>query len=81
MEDGCKSRNNFYLNTDSCTLNEVELLIKVLKSNFDLNCTYHIKRKGQYRIYILSDSMDKFRALVTPHFHESMMYKLAVSTD
>jgi hypothetical protein len=34
MEDGCKSRNNFNLNTDSFSLNEVELLIKVLKSNF-----------------------------------------------
>ena len=44
MDDGNKSRNNFYLNTDSYTLSEVELLIKVLKSNFDLNCTYH-KRK------------------------------------
>jgi hypothetical protein len=81
MEDGSKSRNNFYLNTDSCNLNEVELLIKVLKENFDLNCSYHIKRKDQYRIYINIDSMDKFRSIVTPHFHDSMMYKLTVSTD
>lgn len=78
MDDGGKSRNNFYLNTDSFSLNEVELLIKVLKQNFDLNCTYHIKRKDQYRIYIKSDSMDKFRKLVTPHFHPSMLYKLEI---
>ena len=37
MDDGGKSRNNFYLNTDSFSLDEVELLIKVLKENFDLN--------------------------------------------
>ena len=78
MDDGGKSRNNFYLNTDSYTLSEVELLIKVLKDNFDLNCTYHKRGEDRYRIYIKSDSMDKFRCLVTPYFHESMMYKLAV---
>jgi len=78
MDDGSKSRNNFYLNTDSYSLSEVQLLIKVLKENFNLNCSYHLKRKDQYRIYIKIDSMDKFRSLVTPHFHDLMMYKLTV---
>jgi len=78
MDDGNLCRNNFILCTDSYTLSEVELLIKVLKDNFDLNCTYHKKGKDGYRIYIKSDSMEKFRSLVTPYFHESMMYKLIV---
>jgi hypothetical protein len=81
MDDGCKKENCFYLCTESYTLSEVELLIRVLKQNFDLNCSYHIRGKDSYRIYIKSDSMDKFRSLVTPHFHESMRYKLTVSTD
>jgi hypothetical protein len=76
MDDGGKKENAFYLNTDSFSLTEVELLIKVLKENFDLNCTYHVKRKDQHRIYIRTDSMDKFRILVTPYFIPSMMYKL-----
>ena len=50
MDDGSKSRNNFYLNTDSYSLSEVQLLIKVLKENFNLNCSYHLKRKDQYRM-------------------------------
>lgn len=76
MDDGCKQSSGFNLCTDSYTLSEINLLIKVLKENFDLNCTYHNKGEDQYRIYIKLDSMDKFRALVTPHFHSSMMYKL-----
>jgi hypothetical protein len=76
MDDGCRLKNNFVLCTDSYSFSEVELLIKVLKDNFDLNCTYLVRNEDQYRIYIKSDSMAKFRSLVTPHFHCSMMYKL-----
>jgi LAGLIDADG DNA endonuclease family len=81
LDDGAKSRNKIYLNTDSYSLSEVQLLIKVLKENFNLNCSYHLKRKDQYRFYIKKDSMDKFRSLVTPHFHESLRYKLTVYSD
>lgn len=81
MDDGNKKENAFYLNTDSYTFNEVELLIKVLKQKFDLNCTYHKRGKDSYRIYIKFDSMTKFKSLVAPHFHDSMMYKLIVNND
>jgi len=79
MDDGCKHRKNFYLNTDSFTLEDTLLLIKVLKDNFDLNCTYQVKRKGQYRIYIKRNSIEKFKTLVTPYFHRSLLYKLEFS--
>lgn len=78
MDDGTKHSNGFDLSTHSFSLTEVKLLIKVLKENFDLNCTYHKKAKEQYSIYIKTDSMNKFRALVTPYFHESLLYKLKV---
>lgn len=66
LDDGFIQGNNFRFCTDSFTLNEVELLIKVLKDNFDLNCSSQIRSKNKYhyRIYIKSDSMDKFRSLV-----------------
>jgi len=80
MDDGYKNGNGFMFCTDSYTLSEVEILIKVLKDNFELNCSYHSKGINNYRIYIKTDSMDRFRLLVTPHFHKSMMYKLAVSS-
>jgi hypothetical protein len=77
MDDGVKHSSGFTFCTNSYTLSDVELLIKVLKQNFDLNCTIHKYRKDQYRIYIKADSMGNFRSLVTPYFHSSMMYKLA----
>lgn len=78
MDDGSKIESGFHLNTNSFTLSDVQLLIKVLKENFDLNCTYHNKGRNQYLIYIRTESMIKFRSLVSPYFHESMMYKLTV---
>lgn len=37
MDDGCIKSSGFIFCTDSYTLSEVELLIKVFKENFDLN--------------------------------------------
>lgn len=84
MDDGYKNGGGtppgFMFCTDFYILKEVEILIKALKDNFDLNSTYH-KGIDSYRIYIKTDPMDKFRLLVTPHFYSSMMYKLAVGAD
>ena len=52
MDDGSKAGSGFHLNTNSYTLEELLLLIKVLKENFDLDCNLHIHRKDQYRIYV-----------------------------
>jgi hypothetical protein len=81
MDDGYKNGNGFMFCTDSYTLKEVEILIKALKDNFDLNSTNHTKGIDSYRIYIKTESMDKFRSLVTPYFHSSMMHKLAIDAD
>lgn len=75
MDDGCKLGKGFKISTNSYTKEEVELLVKVLKNKFDLNSTIHNFGKDQYTIYIKSDSMDKFKSLVTPYFHSSMLYK------
>ena len=75
MDDGSKLGSGFTLCTDSYSLTSVELLIKTLKDNFNLNCTIH-KFNVNYRIYILNESMDIFKELVKPYFHESMIYKL-----
>lgn len=76
MDDGVKHGPGFSLCTDSYNLSEVQLLIKVLKGNFDLNCSIHNRGKDQFRIYINSNSINKFRSIVSPHFHPSMTYKL-----
>jgi len=50
MDDGCKHNSGFHLCTDSYTFEEVQLLIKVLQSNFDLNCTLNKRGKDSHRI-------------------------------
>lgn len=76
MDDGNKTGTGFRLNTQSFTKDENLFLIKVLKDTFDLDCTINTHSKDLYRIYITTKSMPKFKDLVSPYFHESMMYKL-----
>jgi hypothetical protein len=91
MDDGSKVGSGFFLNTQSFTKEECLLLIGVLKENFDLDCTLNINRPEQYRIYIRTRSMNRFKLLVSPpggkrlvpshrapeaYFIPSMMYKL-----
>src|SRR5579871_5564353 len=45
MDDGYKQGSCFVLSTDSFTKEEVELLITVLKTKFDLDCTLYNKNK------------------------------------
>jgi hypothetical protein len=45
MDDGYKSDNGVVLCTDSFTLDEVNLLVSVLKDNFDLIATINRKAK------------------------------------
>ena len=76
MDDGSKTGTGFRLSTQSYTKAENLLLIQILKDKFDLDCSLHLAGNSQHRIYIKTKSMFKFKNLVSPHFHESMMYKL-----
>jgi len=75
MDDGSKAGSGFHYNTQGLTIEEVTMLSNILLNKFKLINTIQKHRNG-YRIYISSKSMDNFRALVTPYFHSSMMYKL-----
>jgi len=70
--------NRFRFSTNSYKKEEVILLIKILKENFDLDCSLQLakKDKDQYIIYVKYNSMEQFRNIVTPYFHESMKFKL-----
>jgi hypothetical protein len=76
MDDGSKCSNGFHLNSDAFSLDDLHLLLNVLNVKFGLICSLHARGKG-HRIYISAKSMTTFRALVTPHFHSSMLYKLS----
>jgi hypothetical protein len=77
MDDGNKTGTGFRLNTQSFTKIENLLLIQILKNKFDLDCSLHSTGNNQQRIYIKTISMLKFKDLVSPYFHESMLYKIS----
>lgn len=62
MDDGSKSNNGFHApRSQSFTKPEVELLVRTLKINFNLDCTIHNNRGPV--IYIRTSSMNQFRSL------------------
>jgi anti-sigma regulatory factor (Ser/Thr protein kinase) len=75
MDDGSKQGGGFYLNTQSFSKGENLFLIKILMDKFKLECTLN-NTKGKYIIYIRKQSINLFKELVKPYFHESMLYKL-----
>lgn len=75
MLDGSSTPEGFYLNTMSFSYSEQVILQGALLNRFGIVVRIH-KHKTQYKLYIVASSMPKFRALVYPHFHYSMFYKL-----
>ena len=82
MDDGYRADNGLVLCTECYTLAEVELLIKVLRDNFELESTIQKRtQKGRHigwRIYIRAENKAKLISLVKPYFIPSMLYKLGL---
>jgi hypothetical protein len=82
MDDGFKNGNGVGLCTESFTLEEVELLKKVLENKFKLLVTLRIRKtstgKIGYRLFISSKSREILLNLVKPYFISSMYYKLDI---
>ena len=77
MDDGgLGSNGTLNLHTDSYTLTEVNLLIEVLKRNFDINTRISIKRPGQWIIVIPKKEVSKVAEFTIGHMHPSMLYKI-----
>lgn len=64
------------MHTNSFTKEEVELLIRILKDNFNLEGTIRIRKNNQYVIYLSTNQIPKIRTLVKDYVHPSMLYKL-----
>ena len=81
MDDGQHvNRGGVTLCTDSFKHDEIITLQNVLKSNFDLKTTIHLKKgiSGYYeRIYISKNStFESFKPSIADHMQESMLYKI-----
>jgi len=81
MGDGVSRPYGLQLCTDSYSLPDVVRLMNVLIIRYELVCTLHKKREGQYRIYISSKSMPRLQQIVGPYMHESMLYKIYSTTS
>lgn len=80
MGDGARSGNGLLLCTDSFSLKDIIRIMNVLIIKFDLECTLRTNQHGYFRIAIKTKSMIKLRAIVLPHMHPSMYYKLGINS-
>lgn len=78
MDDGCLVKDRgFRFSTNSFTLEEVQFLASLLKTKFNLNTAIHkAGTVNQFMIYIPKYDLDNFIAIVKPHIHPTMLYKI-----
>lgn len=78
MDDG-SIKSKFHkakiLNAQCFTKKEVLMLIQILKNKFGIGAKLREQKDGR-QIYILSESMDKFKKIVDKYIIDSMKYKL-----
>ena len=77
MDDGF-FKSGLTLQTNAYTITEVELLIKVLFTNFGIN-SYMRVEKNKSVIYIPASEMNLVRSLVLEHMEPSTHYKLGLT--
>lgn len=79
-DDGCFTNPGIRISTNNFTLNEVEILLKLLKNKFNLDCTIQkIGIVNKYSIYIKGNSISNLNKIVLPYMQKSMYYKLGLS--
>ena len=78
MDDGCKSYNAVYLNTQKFTKEEQKRLIKLLKNQFGIISTLN-KDKIYYRLRIAVDSVGRLKKLIKPDLLSCFLYKFPIT--
>jgi hypothetical protein len=79
QDDGCfsKSHGTVVINTNSFSESDVDSLISVLADKLELACRK--ERSGVYfKIVIKKGSVEKLQKIVSPYFHDTMLYKLGL---
>lgn len=83
MDDGCKSRNSWYLNSQQFSQSEQEFLIRLLDETFGIQGTLN-RDKSYSRIRIRTSSAEQLHKAVDEHVLPCFRYKLTddpVTTD
>jgi hypothetical protein len=75
MDDGCRSRNAVYLNTQQFDAQSQALLVEVLSRQWGLESTLN-RDKSYHRIRISVKSTRRLSALIWPYLLPELRYKL-----
>ncbi len=78
MDDGSKKSNNhrtYIIHALGYKKPELELVIRALSEKFGITVGMH-RQYDKWRIYIYSNSAEKFRKIIAPYVIPSMKYKL-----
>ena len=78
MDDGAKSRNSFYLNTQQFSLKEQLFLMSCLKRDLQIESSLN-KDKQYFRMRIRTESANRFRNIVDTYLLPCFNYKLAMT--
>ena len=77
MDDGSKTYNTYYLNTQRFSRETQLRLIRILKEQFGIKSSLN-KDKIYYRLRIYQESAEKFIKIIKKYLIPSMRYKLGL---
>lgn len=81
MDDGAKAgESGFYLHTKGFSFKDVYKLAGMLHYHFSFIVTVQSHEKRPV-IYITSKDLPKFKQIILPYFHKSMLYKLTPKNE
>lgn len=79
MHDGMLAKPGVRIASNSFSLKERELLVKILNDKFNLHCRIqYLKSIKKYSIYIKALSIPHLKNIILPYTHKSMYYKLGL---
>lgn len=76
MDDGSKYGSGLRISTNNFLLNEIEILKRTIKLNFNIECNIVKQYENQYILTFPAKEMKKLVDIIKPHMCESMNYKL-----
>jgi hypothetical protein len=75
MDDGCRSRNAVYLNTQQFVLGDQRRLLGILDRQYGIVGTLN-RDKSYWRVRLTVDSTRRLAGLIEPHLLPELSYKL-----
>lgn len=76
MDDGSSDLNGYKFSVDCFIEEDIIKLVNMLKTNFNIDCTYNINQNRV--IHVKLNSTKKFKSLVEPYICDCMKYKLKI---